>query len=130
MIGQNQYSQNREYDEKEVTIRSDEYKTVRETQRKILKACLAEGILARMAGRNVTHVRDMLLSFENEFSIRLSPGTIYPVVYSLEKRGNIQRLAVGSKNVYIITARGRDYLQSLQQNSSLFHLMLSKILKA
>lgn len=47
--------------------------------------------------------------FESDYAP--SPGVIYPALRSLEERGFVEKSLIGSKKVYVLTDKGREYVQ-------------------
>ena len=70
---------------------ADEF--VSEEKAKLLKACSDIAILTEMGKRNAVSAGDIIDFFEKNYDIRISPGTLYPILYKLERRGFIRALA-------------------------------------
>jgi len=93
-----------------------EHGLVFEEKMRFLKACLDAAIMAEMSRRNAMSAPDIIAFFEKSYNIRISPGTIYPVLYGMEKRGHIRILPYRMKRFYALTDSGRKLLENLQQS--------------
>jgi DNA-binding PadR family transcriptional regulator len=91
------------------------YEFVLEEKAKLLKACLDIAILEEMTKRNAVSAPDIIVFFEKNYDIRLSPGTVYPVLCRMERRGYIRVLPNRKKRFYVLADSGREALESLQQ---------------
>lgn len=49
-------------------------------------------------------------------AIKLSSGTVYPVLYKLEGEGKIKRLPKRRKRLYALTAQGKEILNAYRKN--------------
>jgi DNA-binding PadR family transcriptional regulator len=95
---------------------SDEFVSLSEMKRRILNACLDKAIMAEMAQRSAFGAKEIIDFFEKKFNIRISPGTIYPILYKLEKTGYIRKLPNRIKKFYELTDSGKKSLENLQDN--------------
>jgi len=89
---------------------------VLEEKAKLLKACLDIAILEEMTKRNAVSAPDIIVFFEKNYDIRLSPGTVYPILCRMERRGYIRVLPNRKKRFYVLADSGRKALESLQQH--------------
>jgi DNA-binding PadR family transcriptional regulator len=58
---------------------------------------------------------DMLGLVHRTFDLPLSPGTLYPVLKSMEKEGLIMGVMNGRKRLYELTTKGESLYKSLSQ---------------
>ena len=98
---------------KKKAVVSDEF--VLEEKAKLLKACSDIAILTEMTKRNAVSAPDIIDFFRKNYDIRLSPGTIYPILCRMERRGYIRLLPNRRKKFYVLTDSGRKALQNLQE---------------
>ena len=82
-----------------------------------------------MAGTEIIAVADILEDLHKEFKFQFSPGTIYPLMHSLERKGYVQRAHRNSRNYYFLTEKGKMMLEKLQDNVEDFQKILSHLLK-
>lgn len=54
-----------------------------------------------------SHGYDIIATIHKEFGVLLSPGTIYPLLYSLKSNGSIESSNIGSKILYRISPKGK-----------------------
>jgi DNA-binding PadR family transcriptional regulator len=88
---------------------------VSEEKARLLKACLDIAILTEMAKRSVVSASDIIVLIKKNCGIQISPGTVYPVLYRLERRGYSRLLPDRRKMFYILTDSGKKALEDLQQ---------------
>lgn len=50
--------------------------------------------------QDLTHGYELIKFIHKEFGIFLSPGTVYPVLYELEKNGIVKSEMIGKKRMY------------------------------
>ncbi|WP_457750990.1 PadR family transcriptional regulator [Thermococcus sp.] len=63
--------------------------------------------------REPRHGYGIMAELENEYGIKLSAGTVYPILASLKKSGLIEVTEKGERDRknYIVTSKGLDYLK-------------------
>jgi DNA-binding PadR family transcriptional regulator len=83
-------------------------------KKKLLIAYLDAAIMAEMAQRNAISAPNVIAFFENKYKIRISPGTLYPILYKLEKKGYIRRIWKKSKLLFALSDSGKQVLEILQ----------------
>ena len=59
---------------------------------------------------------DILATIHRRFNILLSPGTLYPLLYALEKQGFIKSQAHNRKKNYVISEKGSNTLKRLSRD--------------
>ena len=91
------------------------YGFVLEEKKKLLKACLDVAILAEMAQRNAMSAPDIIAFFDKNYSIRMNPGTLYPILCRMESGGYLRVLPNRKKRFFVLTRSGRKALENLQQ---------------
>jgi DNA-binding PadR family transcriptional regulator len=110
----------------ESTIESEELLRLR---KKILKAVLAPAILAQLAKRNVLSATKIIKVLQKSCNIKLSPGTVYPVLDALEKDEKIKRLPRRINRLYVLTSKGRETIENIQENAENLTKLITGILK-
>ncbi|MCW4011828.1 MAG: PadR family transcriptional regulator [Candidatus Bathyarchaeota archaeon] len=63
-------------------------------------------IVLSMLKDNPIHGYAIIADIHKRFDVLLSPGTLYPLLYSLEKKGMISIEQDGRRKNYIITEKG------------------------
>lgn len=56
--------------------------------------------------RNPMSGHDLISSIWKKFDVQLSPGTVYGLLYNLEREGYIKNVGNGKKKVYTLTEKG------------------------
>ena len=72
--------------------------------------------MAEMAQRSVMKATDIIDFFDKNCRFQISPGTIYPILDKLEKKGYIRKLPNTAKRLYVLTNSGKNELETLQQS--------------
>ncbi len=89
-------------------------KILRVVQKRILKTLLDLAILARLRRRNGISGSDVIADFQKKFCIKLSPGTVYSTLYSMERKGIIKVASNSGRRVYILTENGEKIIEDAQ----------------
>lgn len=84
--------------------------------KRLLKACLQQGIMALLKKKSFLGATDIISIIEKRFNILLSAGTLYPILDTLESEGKIRRLPNRRKRIYFITNKGKETLIILDEN--------------
>ena len=77
---------------------------------KIIKQNLDLLVLS-MLNKKATHGYDLIVEFHNEFKILLSPGSLYPILYHLEKMEFLKAEIIGKTKIYSVTPLGKKRLE-------------------
>ena len=59
-----------------------------------------------------THGYEIIAIVHKEFGVLLSPGTLYPLIHSLEARGLIESNPMSSRIVYLVSPKGKQKFNS------------------
>ncbi|WNZ28338.1 MAG: PadR family transcriptional regulator [Candidatus Bathyarchaeota archaeon] len=85
-------------------------------ERKIFRALLDVIILANMPENGPTSGYDIMKLCQKKFGIKVSPSTIYSILFKLEKDRLIQGGFQYKKRVYSITKEGKRNLSKVTMN--------------
>jgi len=86
----------------------------RALEKRILTDCMDLLILSIMYnGHNIIGGYDVIRYLHRRFHFLLSPGTVYPQLYALERKGLIEAAGNGGKRTYALTEKGRKYFQMI-----------------
>lgn len=88
--------------------------TITELRKRMLKAILAPLILALLSEMTASSATNFIEIFKERFGIQLGPGTLYPVLYRLEKQREIKSLPNRRKKLYVLTNKGKEIIEDLQ----------------
>lgn len=72
-----------------------------------VKNCLNILILS-MVKNNPMCGYDIIGAIHDKFHVLLSPGTVYPLLYSLEKKELVKKKEIGTKKIYFINEETKD----------------------
>ena len=72
---------------------------------------------------------DALSFIYNKYGYRVSAGTIYSILYSLERRGLIRSLSTVQKTVFELTNEGEEMLDVILNNDDDLFVLAKKLIK-
>jgi DNA-binding PadR family transcriptional regulator len=72
---------------------------------------------------------DLLTYFHHKFDLLVSPGTVYSVLYSMERNGVIKARGVDRKRIYALTPKGEATIKAIQESSEILESFLTRLLK-
>lgn len=81
------------------------------TSGKYVKTSLDLVVLAILNGKPM-HGYRIMAAIHTEFGVLLSPGTLYPLLHSLEEKKLVESRVKGGKKVYEATNEGRTRFQN------------------
>jgi DNA-binding PadR family transcriptional regulator len=110
-----------------VEKRGFEDRVVKLAQDKIVTAYL-DGIVLCQLKHNQLSGYDLLKILSKKLSVHISPGTIYPALYYLERQGFIECISNEKRRVYRLTVDGRNAIDILSNSRQLkdFLLLMNK----
>jgi DNA-binding PadR family transcriptional regulator len=85
-------------------------------RKRVLKACLSVAIMAELSKRTALSATNIISILKKRYNIQLSAGTVYSVLYALEKDRNIQRLPNRRKKLYVLTNKGKENIKNIRRN--------------
>ena len=71
-------------------------------------------VLVEISERRGLSAPDIITLFEKKYGIQMSPGTIYPLLYRMEKKKQIRLLLNRRKKLYVLADSGQKVLRKLQ----------------
>jgi DNA-binding PadR family transcriptional regulator len=88
-------------------------------------------ILRLVRGNHHTSGYELVKYFHHEFHMLVSSGTVYSMLYSMERQGFIEGNSDGKKRVYKLTKHGEEFLNQIcmsgQRNYALFRSIFSDV---
>ena len=84
--------------------------------------------MAQLSERGVLSATNIISIFKKRYDIQLSAGTVYPVLYVLEKDGNIKRLPNRRKKLYVLTSKGKKTIKNMRGNIGELKKMINDLL--
>jgi DNA-binding PadR family transcriptional regulator len=85
-------------------------------KKKVLVSFMEIAIVAELAQRAVMTAPNTIDFFSKSYGISVSPGTVYPVFNSLEKRGVVKRLSRAHGQLYTLTGKGKQEAADLRNS--------------
>lgn len=83
---------------------------LRKTHERIIKNFMDMLILAELRKKYTISGPDVITFFQKKFGILISSGTVYSVLYALERKGLTEGMWNGRKRMYKLTDKGEETL--------------------
>jgi DNA-binding PadR family transcriptional regulator len=103
---------------------------LKEVQRNMIKDFLDTIILAKLRNSSPLGGYDILEYINKKFGILISPGTIYCVLYSMERRGLVKGEFAQGKRSYTLTNQGKETIATIQNLEKEIQAFVPKFLNA
>ncbi len=81
---------------------------LKKIHKNIIRDFLDTIILAKLRNSTPLSGYDLIEFTHKKFGILIGPGTIYAVLYSMERKGLIKGESTQGKRIYTLTSQGRD----------------------
>jgi len=107
-----------------------ETKILRNLHRRIVKSFLDLIILAELRDGNPRSGYDVITLIHRKFHLLMSSGTVYSVLYSLERNGLVKGMWNQGKRVYLLTDKGEETLKAIQNARDTIQSLLKRILSS
>jgi len=86
---------------------------VKQIEDRLIKDFLDVLILVELAKGRPLGGRDIIMLVNNKFGTLLSAGTVYSVLYSMEREGIIASGSEGKRKVYLLTDKGKENIKAI-----------------
>ena len=93
-----------------------ESKILKQMQRNMIKNFLDTIILAELRNSSTLSGYDVIDLIHKKFGILLSSGTVYSVLYSMERKGLIKSTLAQRKRVCALTDKGRETINAISKS--------------
>ncbi len=90
-----------------------ESQILKEMERNMIKSFLDTIILANLSNSDYWSGYDVIDFIHDKFGFLMSSGTVYSLLYSMERNGLIKSTSVRRKRVYTLTDKGRKTISVL-----------------
>ena len=90
-----------------------ESKIVREMEKRLVKSFLDLVVVFELRKSSCLSGYDVIEHINKKFGLLVSPGTVYALLYSMERKGLIKANYEEGKRVYTITDKGTDFINSI-----------------
>jgi DNA-binding PadR family transcriptional regulator len=71
---------------------------------------------------------DIIVLIHRKFHLLLSPGSVYSVLYAMERKGLVEGTITSQKRVYNVSKKGEEEIQNILHNRDKIHLLLESVL--
>ena len=72
---------------------------------------------------------DIIKCFHEKFDFLVSPGTVYSVLYTMERNGLVRANVTERKRIYSLTAKGEAKIRSISESSEILEKFFSNFLE-
>jgi DNA-binding PadR family transcriptional regulator len=99
-----------------------------EIENRIVKGFLDLIVLIALKNQSGLTGYDIMMLVHRRFGTLISSGTIYSVLYSLERKNMIKGSSDGRKTSYLVTQEGNQYLKTFKESRKEFAEFMAKFL--
>jgi len=107
-----------------------ELEVVKQIEDRLIKDFLDVLILIELAKGRPLVGCDIIALVSNRFGILLSAGTVYSVLYSMEREGIIASGSEGKRKVYLLTDKGKDSIKTISSARQEIMTLVTKLFGA
>jgi DNA-binding PadR family transcriptional regulator len=100
----------------------------RELYERLVKSFMDIIVLEELQNGNPLSGYDVIALIHKRFHFLISSGTIYSLLYSMERNGLIKGMVNGKKRVYRLTEKGKGTLESISERGDEIPLLIKSIL--
>ena len=106
-----------------------EAKVLKTMHERIIKSFMDIIILSELRNRPMSGY-DVISYIHNKFRLLVSSGTVYSLLYSLERQGLMQGIWNERKRVYILTDKGRKTIEAILNANDKIKSFLLNLMKS
>jgi DNA-binding PadR family transcriptional regulator len=99
-----------------------------EIENRIVKEFLDLIVLIALKNQSSLTGYDIMMHVNRRFGTLISSGTIYSVLYSLERKNMIKGTSDGRKTSYLLTQEGDQYLKAFKESKKEFAEFMAKFI--
>jgi DNA-binding PadR family transcriptional regulator len=107
-----------------------EYTSDNALLRRMIRYFMNVLIMKYLKRQQPANAYDVIKYLHKEFGVLVSPGTVYSVVYSLERQAFIKGKNNPSNRVYRLTDKGEEFIANIRTTKNQIQLLISKIFSA
>lgn len=85
-------------------------------RRKVINAVIDVFVLAQLWNKSSLSAYDVIALLNKKYHVLLSSGTVYYVLYRLERRGLLRGSLDQRKRIYMLTEQGRRQIKAIQNH--------------
>jgi len=105
-----------------------ESEVISKLHRRLLREFLDLVLLSELKNRSLSGY-DALSFIHNKYDYNVSAGTVYSILYSLERKGLIKGSSVVQKPVFELTNEGKEMMNVVLTNNNDFFVLAKRLLK-
>jgi DNA-binding PadR family transcriptional regulator len=109
-------------------VRDLEREVVNKMYERFLREFMDILIMVKMR-QGETSGYDLLNYFHEQFDLLVSPGTVYSVLYSMERDGLIKARGVDRKRIYTLAPKGEATIKAIRESTEVLEGFLRRLLK-
>jgi DNA-binding PadR family transcriptional regulator len=100
---------------------------LKKLQKRIVRSFMDVLILAMLRNNNSMSGYDVIAHIHKKFDVLVSSGTVYSILYSLERDGLIKGVWNQRRRVYTLTEKGKQTIKTILKADDQFHVFLRTI---
>jgi len=105
-----------------------ENETLEEMQKSMVRNFLDTILLAELKKSSPLSGYDAMNFIHKKFDALISPGTVYSLLYSMERKGLIKSETTDRKREYTLTGKGRETINTILNSKEKIHRCLRFII--
>jgi len=90
-----------------------EEKVMKDMRKALIKHFLDVIVMETLRNQSPLGGIDILEFVHNKFDILASPGTVYSLLYSIERKGLVKGELTAGRRMYALTERGKSYIEEM-----------------
>jgi DNA-binding PadR family transcriptional regulator len=114
-----------------ITVNSEksEARILKKMHEKVIKSFMDTIIMAELQNAPISGY-DVISFIHNKFGFLVSSGTVYSLLYSLERNGLVEGVWIERKRVYKLTEKGDKTIETIINSQDKIKSFMTSILKA
>lgn len=110
-------------------VKTLEAETLNKMHRRIVKSFMDILILAELNNGHPMSGYDVIAFIHNKYNILVSSGTVYSLLYSIEREGLIKGVWMKRKRVYMLTDKGEQTIKVILNANDKIRGLISNLLR-
>ena len=114
-----------------ITVNSEksEARILKKMHEKVIKSFMDTIIMAELQNAPISGY-DVISFIHNKFGFLVSSGTVYSLLYALERNGLVEGVWIERKRVYKLTEKGAKTIETILNSQDKIKSFMTTILKA
>jgi DNA-binding PadR family transcriptional regulator len=106
-----------------------EAEVLKEFRERFVRSFIDILILAELKKRSPMSGYDVITFIHKKFHLLMSSGTVYTILYGLERRGLIKSIQTSRKRVYKLTDKGVETINIIRKGKERIQSLMTKLFK-